>query len=61
MQDVKPTEETMAMRIRWCGAKRIAQYGMSRARATLDATGRRHWASIHPVPPRRMPRSLILA
>ena len=32
------------MRITWCGAERIAQYG--RSRATLDATGRRHRASI---------------
>jgi hypothetical protein len=30
---------SMAMRIRWYGAERIAQYG--RPRATLDATG--HW------------------
>jgi hypothetical protein len=30
----------MAMRIRWYGTERIAQYG--RSRATLDATGRRH-------------------
>jgi len=36
----------MAMRIMWYGAEHIAQYG--RSRATLDATGRRHWASIHP-------------
>ena len=44
---------SMAMRIRWYGAERIAQYG--RSRATLDATGCRHWASIHPVSPQRMP------
>ena len=48
----------MAMRIRWYGAERIAQYG--RSRATLDATGRRHRASgIRPVLPRRMPWSSI--
>ena len=34
----------MAMQIRWYGAKRITQYG--RSRATLDATGRCHQASI---------------
>jgi hypothetical protein len=39
MQDIKSTEETMDMRIRRCGANRIAQYGMSRARATF----RCHW------------------
>jgi len=37
---------SMAMRIRQYGAERIAQYG--RYRATLDATGRRHWSSIRP-------------
>ncbi len=50
---------SMAMRIRRYGAERIAQY--SRSRATLDATGRRHWASIHPVSPQRTPWSSILA
>jgi len=35
------------MQIRRYGAKCIAQYG--RSRATLDATGRRDRASIHPV------------
>ncbi len=49
----------MATRIRRYGAKRIAQYG--RSRATLDATGRRHRASVCPVSPRRTPWSLILA
>jgi hypothetical protein len=44
---------SMAMRIRWYGAERIVQYG--RSRATLDVTGRRHRASIHPVLPRQMP------
>ena len=38
---------SITMRIRRYGAERIAQYG--RSRATLDATGRRHWASIRPV------------
>jgi hypothetical protein len=49
----------MAMRIRWYGAKHIAQYGKSRA--TLDNTGHRHWASIRPILPLRTPWSLILA
>jgi hypothetical protein len=35
---------SMAMRIRRYGAERIAQYG--RSRASLDASGCRHWASI---------------
>ena len=39
----------MAMRIRWYGAKRIAQYG--RSKATLDATGCRHWVISSPVLP----------
>jgi hypothetical protein len=50
---------SMAMRIRWYGAERIAQYG--RSRATLDATVRRHRASSCPVMPLRMPWSSILA
>ena len=59
MQDKKSTTEkhaaasrtiSMAMLIRWCGAKRITQYG--RSRATLDATGCRHRVIIHPAPPR---------
>ena len=45
---------SMAIGIRWYSAKQIAQYG--RSRATLDAT-----ASIHPVLPRQMPWSSILA
>ncbi len=49
----------MAMRIRWYGAERITQYG--RSRATLDATGRNHRASIRPVLPRRTPWSSISA
>ena len=48
-----------AMTMRRCGAERIAQQSMSRA--TLDATGRRHWAIICPVLPWRMPWSSILA
>jgi hypothetical protein len=50
---------SMAMRTRWYGAKRIAQYG--RSRATLDATGCCHQASIPPVLPRRTPWSSISA
>jgi hypothetical protein len=49
---------SMAMRIRRYSAERIAQYG--RSRATLDATGRRQWASIRPVLPLRTPWSSIL-
>ena len=50
MHDIKSMTEknaptslaiSMAMRIRWYGAERIAQYG--RSRATLDATGRRQF------------------
>jgi hypothetical protein len=67
MQDINLTTEEnaptllailMAMRIRRYGAERIAQYVWSRA--TLDATGRRHRASICPVSPRRTPWSSIL-
>ena len=50
---------SMAMQIRRYGAEHITQYG--RSRATLDATGRRHRASIRPVSPRRTPWSSILA
>jgi len=46
---------SMVMRIRRYGAERIAQYG--RSRATLDAAGRRHRASICPVLPQRTPWS----
>ena len=49
---------SMAMRIRRYGAKRIAQYCWSRA--TLDATGLRHQAIIHPISPRWTPWSSIL-
>jgi hypothetical protein len=58
MQDIKSTKEknepalraiSMAMGIRRYGAERIVQYG--RSRATLDATGRRHRATIHPISP----------
>ena len=48
---------SMAMRSKQYGAERITQCG--RSRATLDATGRRHRASIHPVLPRRTPWSSI--
>jgi len=48
-----------AMRVRRYDAECIAQYG--RSRATLDATGRRHRASIRPVSPQRTPWSSILA
>ena len=44
---------SMAMRIRRYSAERIAQ--CSRSRATLDATGHRHWVIIHPVLPKRTP------
>ncbi len=37
-----------AMQIRWYNAEQIAQY--SRSRATLDATGCCHWASISILP-----------
>jgi hypothetical protein len=40
-----------AMRIRLYDAKHITQYG--RSRATLAATGRCHWASIHHVLPQK--------
>ena len=68
MQDIESTTEKngpasraiwMAMRIKRYGAERIAQYG--RSRATLDATGHRHRASIRPLSPRRTPWPLILA
>jgi hypothetical protein len=47
----------MAMQIRWYGAERIVQYG--RSRATLDATERRHWASICAVLPRRVKNRVV--
>ena len=50
---------SMAMRIKQYSAKRIAQYG--RSKATLDATGLRHWVIICPVLPQRTPWSSILA
>ncbi len=68
LQDIKLTTEkngpalraiSMTMRIKRYGAERIAQY--DRSRATLDATGRRHRASIHPVSPRRTPWSSMSA
>ena len=49
----------MAVQIRWYGAEHITQY--DRFRATLDAAGRRHRAIIHPVSPRQIPWSSILA
>jgi hypothetical protein len=49
----------MALEIHWCNAEHIAQYGKSRA--TLDDTGRHHWASICPVSPQQMQWSSILA
>jgi hypothetical protein len=61
MQEIKLTTEKnapdsqailMAMRIRRYCAEHIAQCG--RSRATLDATGRHHQASIHPISPLRM-------
>jgi len=48
---------SMAMRIRRYGTERIAHCG--RSRATLDATGRHHRASIHPISPQQMPWSSI--
>jgi hypothetical protein len=50
---------SMTMRIRQYGAKHIVQN--CRSRATLDATGRRHWAIICPVSPRRTPWSSMSA
>jgi hypothetical protein len=70
MQDIKSTTEKngpalqailMAMRIRRYDAKRIAQYQYGRSRASLDATGRSHQASICPVSPLWTPWSSILA
>jgi hypothetical protein len=68
MQDIKSSTEkhapavsraiSMAMQIRWYGAKHITQYG--RSRATLNNTGRRHWVSIGPILPLRTPWLLIL-
>jgi hypothetical protein len=48
---------SMAMAMCRCDAKRIAQCSMSRA--TLEATGRHHWASTGPVLLQRMPWSSI--
>ena len=47
-----------AMTMRRGSAKRIAQQSMPRA--TLEATGRRHRASIWPVLPQQTPWSSIL-
>ena len=54
-----PPPFSMAMWIRRYGAKRIAQ--CDRSRATLDATGRRHWVSNHSVSPCRTSWSSISA
>ncbi len=43
----------MAMTVHRCNSVHIAQCSMSRA--TLEATGSHHWASILPVLPRRTP------
>ena len=43
----------IAMQIRRYSAERITQYG--RSRATLGAFGRRNWAHIRPILPRRTP------
>jgi hypothetical protein len=43
----------MAMVVRWCDTKRIAQCSMSRA--TPEATGCRHWVTTHSVLPQRPP------
>jgi hypothetical protein len=43
----------MAMAVRRCNRKRIAQCSMSRA--TPEATGRHHWATTRSVPPQRLP------
>ena len=68
MHDKKSTTEkhaaasrtiSIGMRIRRYGAERINQYG--RSQATLDASGGRHWAIIHPVLLQRTPWSSISA
>jgi hypothetical protein len=50
----------MAMRIRRYDAKRITQYGRSRATLDATATGRRHRASICPVLPRRTADTMVI-
>ena len=68
IEDIKLTTEKHApapqaiskvMRVRRYNAECIVQYG--RYRATIDATERCNWASIHPVSPQRTPWSSILA
>jgi hypothetical protein len=68
MQGIKPTTEKhepasraipMAAQIRQYSGERITPYG--RSWDTLDATGRRHRASIRPVSPRRTPWSSVFA
>ncbi len=48
-----PLAVSMAMAVRWCNTKRIAQCSMSRA--TLEATGRHHRATTHSILPQRPP------
>ncbi len=53
-QHVPPTLAIlMAMTVYRCNTKRIAQCSMSRA--TLEATGRRHWATTCSILPQRPP------
>jgi hypothetical protein len=47
----------ISMAMTRCDAKHIARFSMSRA--TLDATGHHHWASIRPISLRRTPWSSI--
>jgi hypothetical protein len=49
---------SMAMAMQRYDTRRIAQWSTSRA--SLEATGRRHWASACAVLPRRPPWSAIL-
>ncbi len=48
-----PLAISMAMAVRWCDAKHIAQCSMSRA--TPEATGRRHLVTTPSVSPQRPP------
>ena len=45
---------SMAMVVRRCHTERISQCSMTRA--SLEATGRRHWATTRSILPRRPPR-----
>jgi hypothetical protein len=56
--DVRRISRTIPT-IGYLSAKCITQYG--RSRATLDATGHSHRASIRPLSPRQMQWSSILA